>query len=190
VLPGGASGSLGASLMTSARGPSLTGLVQTAPARADEAARSRAHPRAVQIACHFPIPGGLALLNSCFREWCRRGNNRVTLNAGRQFRHRINTPIPWQRSGSDSGARPQTRIRTRPRGPPWPGAAGISLRRRRHPRPGITDGCFINYPDVDLPPSWPALYYKAGYPALQAVKARWDPRNVFHHAQSITPAVP
>ncbi len=53
----------------------------------------------------------------------------------------------------------------------------------------VTDGCFINYPDVDLPPSWPALYYKAGYPALQAVKARWDPRNVFHHAQSITPAV-
>ncbi|MGH3067126.1 MAG: FAD-binding oxidoreductase [Streptosporangiaceae bacterium] len=54
----------------------------------------------------------------------------------------------------------------------------------------VTDGCFINYPDVDLPASWPALYYKAGYPALQAVKARWDPRNVFHHAQSITPAAP
>jgi FAD/FMN-containing dehydrogenase len=52
----------------------------------------------------------------------------------------------------------------------------------------VTDGCFINYPDVDLPPSWPTLYYKAGYPALQAVKARWDPRNVFNHAQSITPA--
>ncbi len=42
----------------------------------------------------------------------------------------------------------------------------------------VTDGCFINYPDVDLPPSWPALYYKSGYPGLQAVKARWDPRNV------------
>jgi FAD/FMN-containing dehydrogenase len=53
---------------------------------------------------------------------------------------------------------------------------------------GVTDGCFINYPDVDLPASWPALYYKDGYPALQAVKARWDPRNVFNHAQSITPA--
>ena len=52
----------------------------------------------------------------------------------------------------------------------------------------VTDGCFVNYPDVDLPASWPALYYKAGYPALQAVKARWDPRNVFNHAQSITPA--
>ena len=52
----------------------------------------------------------------------------------------------------------------------------------------VTDGCFINYPDVNLPASWPALYYKDGYPALQAVKARWDPRNVFNHAQSITPA--
>ena len=53
----------------------------------------------------------------------------------------------------------------------------------------VTDGCFINYPDVDLPASWPGLYYKANYPALQEVKARWDPRNVFNHAQSITPAV-
>jgi hypothetical protein len=45
----------------------------------------------------------------------------------------------------------------------------------------VTDGCFINYPDVDLPSSWPTLYYKAGYPALRAVKARWDPHNVFNH---------
>jgi FAD/FMN-containing dehydrogenase len=52
----------------------------------------------------------------------------------------------------------------------------------------VTDGCFINYCDVDLPASWPTLYYKDGYPALQAVKARWDPRNVFNHAQSIVPA--
>jgi hypothetical protein len=52
----------------------------------------------------------------------------------------------------------------------------------------ITDGCFINYCDVDLPSSWPTLYYKGGYRELQAVKARWDPRNVFHHAQSIVGA--
>jgi hypothetical protein len=52
----------------------------------------------------------------------------------------------------------------------------------------VTDGCFINYCDVDLPASWPTLYYKDSYPALQAVKARWDPRNVFNHAQSIVPA--
>jgi hypothetical protein len=53
---------------------------------------------------------------------------------------------------------------------------------------GVTDGCFINYCDADLPSSWPTLYYKDGYPALQRVKARWDPRNVFNHAQSIVPA--
>jgi FAD/FMN-containing dehydrogenase len=52
----------------------------------------------------------------------------------------------------------------------------------------VTDGCYINYCDADLPSSWPALYYKDGYPALQAVKAQWDPRNVFRHAQSIVPA--
>ncbi len=49
----------------------------------------------------------------------------------------------------------------------------------------VTDGCFINYPDVDLPSSWPVLYYKGDYPALQRVKARFDPLNIFHHAQSI-----
>ena len=52
----------------------------------------------------------------------------------------------------------------------------------------VTDGCFINYPDVDLPASWPTLYYKSSYRALQVVKAQWDPRNVFNHAQSIVPA--
>jgi hypothetical protein len=52
----------------------------------------------------------------------------------------------------------------------------------------ITDGCFINYPDVDLPSSWPTLYYKSSYPALQRVKARWDPLNVFNHEQSIVAA--
>ncbi|HEY9242576.1 MAG TPA: FAD-binding oxidoreductase [Streptosporangiaceae bacterium] len=50
---------------------------------------------------------------------------------------------------------------------------------------GVTDGCYVNYPDVDLPSTWPTLYYKDNYPALQAVKARWDPHNVFNHAQSI-----
>jgi FAD/FMN-containing dehydrogenase len=52
----------------------------------------------------------------------------------------------------------------------------------------VTDGCFINYCDVDLPSSWPALYYKGGYPRLREVKAQWDPRNVFRHAQSVVPA--
>jgi FAD/FMN-containing dehydrogenase len=48
----------------------------------------------------------------------------------------------------------------------------------------VTDGCYVNYPDVDLK-NWPMLYYKQNYRALQRVKARWDPTNIFHHSQSI-----
>ena len=55
------------------------------------------------------------------------------------------------------------------------------------------DGAFINHPDTDLADPalntsgvpWHTLYYQAGYPRLQRVKARWDPRNVFRHALSI-----
>ncbi len=62
------------------------------------------------------------------------------------------------------------------------------------PVPGeLNDGAMINHPDVDLAdPSWNTsgvpwhtLYYKDNYRRLQQAKARWDPRNVFHHALSI-----
>ena len=54
-------------------------------------------------------------------------------------------------------------------------------------------GAFINHPDTDLADSafnksgvpWHALYYQENYPRLQQIKARWDPRNVFHHALSV-----
>jgi hypothetical protein len=60
---------------------------------------------------------------------------------------------------------------------------------------GITDGCYINYPDRDLSsPEWNTsrdpwwrLYYKDAYPRLQRAKARWDPLNVFRNHQSIQP---
>ena len=53
----------------------------------------------------------------------------------------------------------------------------------------------INHPDVDLADpewntsgvSWHTLYFKSNYAALQRIKRRWDPRNVFHHALSIRP---
>ncbi len=64
------------------------------------------------------------------------------------------------------------------------------------PVPGdLSNGALINHPDIDfVDPEWNTsgvpwhrLYYKDNYPRLQRVKARWDPRNVFHHALSIRP---
>ncbi|MDR7277023.1 FAD-binding oxidoreductase [Catenuloplanes atrovinosus] len=57
----------------------------------------------------------------------------------------------------------------------------------------VTDGSYINYPDVDTTDPrwntsgipWHTLYWKDNYPRLQRVKARWDPRDLFHHAMSI-----
>ncbi|TQJ01529.1 FAD/FMN-containing dehydrogenase [Amycolatopsis cihanbeyliensis] len=59
----------------------------------------------------------------------------------------------------------------------------------------VNDGSYVNYPDIDLADPewntsgvpWHALYYKDNYERLQRVKARWDPRNVFHHALSVRP---
>jgi hypothetical protein len=62
------------------------------------------------------------------------------------------------------------------------------------PVPGeADDGAFINHPDTDFADPvlntsgvpWHTLYYKAIYPRLQRIKARWDPRDVFRHALSI-----
>ncbi|MFH8369137.1 FAD-binding oxidoreductase [Streptomyces sp. NPDC018031] len=59
--------------------------------------------------------------------------------------------------------------------------------------PAPEDGAYINYPDDDLADPdvntsgvpWSTLYYKGNYPRLQKIKARWDPRNVFHHTLGI-----
>ncbi len=48
----------------------------------------------------------------------------------------------------------------------------------------VMDGCYVNYPDVDLV-NWQTLYYKENYARLQRVKARWDPLNIFNYSQSI-----
>lgn len=65
------------------------------------------------------------------------------------------------------------------------------------PIPGAgSSGATINHPDVDLADPawntsgvpWHTIYYRDNYARLQQVKARWDPRNVFHHALSIRPS--
>jgi FAD/FMN-containing dehydrogenase len=48
----------------------------------------------------------------------------------------------------------------------------------------VMDGCYVNYPDVDLV-RWQELYYQDAYPKLQRVKAAWDRGNVFNHLQSV-----
>jgi FAD/FMN-containing dehydrogenase len=62
------------------------------------------------------------------------------------------------------------------------------------PAPGQSnDGSLITHPDADLADPllnksdvpWHAIYYKDNYARLQRIKARWDPRNVFHHALSV-----
>ena len=64
-----------------------------------------------------------------------------------------------------------------------------------YPVPGAaTDGCYINYPDMDIADPtqnqsgvpWYTLYYKGNYPRLQQIKTAYDPRDVFRHRQSIT----
>ena len=51
------------------------------------------------------------------------------------------------------------------------------------------DGCYINYPDVDLNAAGAAtalrLYYGGNLPRLIQAKQVWDPNNRFHHRQSI-----
>jgi FAD/FMN-containing dehydrogenase len=53
------------------------------------------------------------------------------------------------------------------------------------------EGCYINYPDRDMLayPFWQELYYgEMGLvPALKAVKQKYDPNNIFHHAMSVRP---
>lgn len=58
-----------------------------------------------------------------------------------------------------------------------------------------TDGCYINYPDLDTRDparnrsgvAWHDLYYAENYRRLQRVKRTWDPLGIFHHSMSVAP---
>ncbi len=67
----------------------------------------------------------------------------------------------------------------------WMSAFYTAMYGKSGPLPDDTmDGCYVNYPDSDLK-NWEYLYYLDNYPALQKVKLRWDPNNIFNHEQSV-----
>ena len=69
-------------------------------------------------------------------------------------------------------------------------SANVSGEHRGTPWHGeFYEGCYINYPDVDMIryPFWPELYYgQTGLiPVLKRAKKQYDPNNIFHHSMTI-----
>jgi FAD/FMN-containing dehydrogenase len=53
--------------------------------------------------------------------------------------------------------------------------------------PFVSGEAYVGYPDVAIV-DWQRAYFGPNFPRLVAVKTRYDPENVFHHAQSVPPA--
>jgi FAD/FMN-containing dehydrogenase len=62
--------------------------------------------------------------------------------------------------------------------------AAASLRRLLG---AVVTAHYANYPSTQFP-AWQAAYYADNYPRLQALKARYDPTNLFRHPQSVAGA--
>lgn len=71
----------------------------------------------------------------------------------------------------------------------WAGAAA-GVRRLRDIRSLYaamrpwSGGAYVNYCDLDLA-DWQQAYWRQNLPRLKQIKAKTDPDNVFHHAQSV-----
>lgn len=64
--------------------------------------------------------------------------------------------------------------------------AAYVRRFRADMTPHVGNAAYVNYPDVAIP-DWPAAYWGANYPRLQAVKRRYDAGDLFHFPQSVRP---
>jgi len=52
-------------------------------------------------------------------------------------------------------------------------------------RPFVSGGCYVNYCDLDLGDGYAKAYWGDNLPRLTKIKAQFDPKNIFRHAQSV-----
>jgi FAD/FMN-containing dehydrogenase len=52
-------------------------------------------------------------------------------------------------------------------------------------RPFVSGGSYVNYCDTDLGDGYAGAYWGANLPRLMKIKAQYDPKNIFKHAQSV-----
>jgi FAD/FMN-containing dehydrogenase len=52
-------------------------------------------------------------------------------------------------------------------------------------RPFVSGGCYVNYCDLDLGKDYAKAYWGDNLPRLMKIKAEFDPKNIFRHAQSV-----
>ena len=74
---------------------------------------------------------------------------------------------------------------------PSPGASAANIAAMRSlyasMRPFVSGGCYVNYCDLDLGDGYAKAYWGDNLPRLMKIKAQFDPKNVFRHAQSVPP---
>ena len=72
---------------------------------------------------------------------------------------------------------------------PSPGASAANIAAMRtlyqSMRPFVSGGCYVNYCDLDLGDGYAKAYWGDNLPRLMKIKAQFDPKNVFKHAQSV-----
>jgi FAD/FMN-containing dehydrogenase len=56
-------------------------------------------------------------------------------------------------------------------------------------RPYVSGACYVNYCDLDLGDDYARAYWGDNLTRLMQIKATFDPKNVFRHAQSVRPAI-